>query len=344
MNPSSALTKFVDGRSRIEPDEVLRFISEQMHQTGHFSEEDVCTLLLRVRPSARAETLHKISRDSQINFTEQVLFPLIHGVGFDRAESRVATFCEELNIQITEKTIFRLAMKDGGSGKFIEFLQTYIQQHGSPSLTTATLNALVGCQEEINRPLELLRSLSGALDIQPDLGTYQLLFYKVMSTPVMTDAARQESRALFLRIQSLSSAEEYIDESAPLRFRILYARYFFIERQPTKAIVILSSILKAKKASFNLKRVTFSLIATFLPEDHPFRLAMQESLLQQGLYAIVDEGRNAGNNFIAIFREWEKAEEHELNAKFGGGDIFDNALRYPVDRLARRVTSRGPKN
>ena len=100
---------------------------------------------------------------------------------------------------------------------------------------------------------------------------------------------------------------------------------------------MLQTLLVTKKEDgpWSLKEMemTGTLVFAFLPEQHPLREALSQTLESQGILLLQAVRENA-KRFDDVLIAWAAEQDESLLSRYGGGNVWDGAHMVPVNTQA----------
>lgn len=295
-------------------------------------------VLVRALEKYAAKTARKRLREwkskYELNIGEKIVTVFLNARNMhaQKAVSIVDSFIQEYQITPTDGML-SLIVKSADSTTDIQGLLNELgSKYGAQTVGLSTLNVALSRNKYLSDAEYFLDNYFQKYNVTPSLGTYKVLFFKLMSSPKPSEKSLNQARAIAERLQKSGEPLAAMRKSMPMH--ILYARYLFMEGRLPDAVVELTPLLQTIKTGRS-RIVIAAMIFAFMPESNPLRVAMSDNLARTS-QADLELALSSARNFNEVFNAWLEEENQKEAQKFGGGTIFDDLHDSAIDRKALR--------
>ena len=249
-----------------------------------------------------------------------------------KAMSIVDSFVQEYQITTTDGMLSKIISSADNKTDIQQLLDGLSEKYGAQTIGLSTINVVLTKHKYLSDAEYVFENYFRKYNVTPSVGTYKLLFFKLLSAPKPTEKILQQARAVAEQLHKLGEPLASMRKSIPMQ--ILYARYLFMEGQLPDAVATLTPLLQQIKTGKS-RILIAAMIFAFMPDNNPLRMAMADNLARTS-QGDLDLALNSARNFNDLFISWLDEEEQKEAQKYGGGTIFDDLHDVAIDRKALR--------
>jgi len=249
-----------------------------------------------------------------------------------KAMSIVDSFVQEYQITPTDGMLSKIISSADNKTDIQQLLDGLSEKYGAQTIGLSTINVVLTKHKYLSDAEYVFENYFRKYNVTPSVGTYKLLFFKLLSAPKPTEKILQQARAVAEQLHKLGEPLASMRKSIPMQ--ILYARYLFMEGQLPDAVATLTPLLQQIKTGKS-RILIAAMIFAFMPDNNPLRMAMADNLARTS-QGDLDLALNSARNFNDLFISWLDEEEQKEAQKYGGGTIFDDLHDVAIDRKALR--------
>ena len=320
-------------------DDALAIVSQYYPAGSKVSGKLLSVVLARGKGlSERQRALDTLQARYVVELTPITLNLFIQTVSnLDDAKATLAWGKDTFGIQPDEGTLTQLISRANGLKEGKEAVAYFQEKFGPIELSPATLNVLINCLDALKDSKKTVLELAHEFKVTPNAGTYKIALFKTLSVARPNSDTVKDARDMIEELSKLGFDVEKEASKQNTDFQIRYARYLFLTQRPTEAVQLLSPLLQSSgEIDIITKRIVLPMIFSFLPESHPVRVAVEQSLRQRGLQDVLVGAMARAEKFDTIFAEWAEQEQMRNKLKYGGGTVFDDLHGRPINRQALR--------
>lgn len=255
----------------------------------------------------------------------------------DDAKAALEWGKDKLGVKPDEGTMTQLVTRASGLKEAKEAIAYFQEKFGPVELSPATLNTLINCLPALKDSKKTVSELADELNVTPNVATFKAALYKTLTVSRPTADTVKDARDMIDELNKLGFDVEKEAATQHMDFQIRFARYLFMTQRPADAVQLLSPLLQSSgEIDVMTKRIVLPMIFSFLPENHPVRAAVEQSLRHRGLQDVLVAAIARAQKFDTIFAEWAEHEQKRNKFKYGGGTVFDDLHGQPINRQALR--------